>query len=357
MSEEPCRNLLLEKYPILCGYVFLALLTVPFFISELKTFVLSFLFLYLASDFLTNDLRKVLRFVPKAVLFSIMYVFVILLITILAYKVIPGIIKQLPTYMDQIQVATIKNFELLNERYDLGKYIDPQEVRATIIDATTVVIGFFVGKARAFYTMFFYVIIALVINLLYYHDTRKVDSTFLRNPESLLDYLYTFTKERVRLFYHYFKVVMGGQIIISFINTSITAAVIMVIGLPNAAILIILVFILGLLPIIGNIISNTILTATALAAAGAFEAAVCLGLLVGIHKLEYFLNSKIIGDIVKLPMAITLSALVITEIVLGPFEMIIAIPLVLFIRHEMENIRGLRSRECAAPLAEPDRAP
>lgn len=343
MESTPGRNTLLEKYPNICGYAFMILLIVPFFISEIKTFALSFLFLYLTSDFLTNDLRKHLKFVPKAILFSMMYIFVILFIILLAYMVIPNIIKQLPTYMDKIQKAVITNFSILNDRYNLAEYVDPQEVQGTIIRATTVVIGFFIGKLKAFYTTFFYFVIALVINLLYYHDTRKIDSTFLRNKESLLGFCYVFARDRIRIFYHYFKAVMGGQIIISAINTSITAVVIFLLDLPSFTLLIILVFLLGLLPIIGNIISNTILTVTALATAGAFAAAVCLGLLVGIHKLEYFLNSKIIGDIVKLPMVVTLSALVVVEIVLGAFEMIIAIPLVLYIRHEMEHIPGIRA--------------
>lgn len=351
MEGEPRRNLLLEKHPNLCGYAFILLLIIPYFTTHISTFLFSLLFLYLVSDFLTNDLRKVLRFVPKAVLFSIMYVGVILLVTILTYKAIPSIIKHLPDYVDQIQASAIEDFESLNERFNLGKYIDPQEVRATIIQAAKVVIGFLIGKLRAFYTTFIYFIIALVINLLLYHDTRKIDSVFLRKPNSLLGFLYTFTKTRVGLFYHYFKVVMGGQIIISTINTAITASVILLLDLPNATVLIVLVFLFGLLPIIGNIISNTILTASALATAGAFEAAVCLGLLVGIHKLEYFLNSKIIGDIVKLPMAVTLTALILTEIILGAFEMIIAIPLVLFIRHEMEGLAGLPPRDARGPAA------
>lgn len=341
MAETHGRNILIEKYPHICGYTFIFLLIIPYFVTELKTFLFSFLFLYLISDFITNDIRKYVKFIPKAVLFSIMYVLVIVLIIILAYMVIPNIIKQLPTYMDQIQNAAIKNYEFYNSRYNLAEYIDPQEVQATIIKASTVVIGFMVGQLKAFYTTFFYFIIALVINLLFYHDTSKIDATFLRNPESLLGFLYKFTRDRVSTFYHYFKMVMGGQLVISAINTAITALMIFMLGLPNAAVLILLVFLFGLLPIIGNLISNTILTATALATAGAFEAAMCLGLLVGIHKLEYFLNSKIIGDIVKLPMTVTLFALVIVEIVLGAFEMILAIPLVLFLRHEMEHVPGL----------------
>jgi predicted PurR-regulated permease PerM len=50
--------------------------------------------------------------------------------------------------------------------------------------------------------------------------------------------------------------------------------------------------------------------------------------LVVIHKLEYFLNSKIIGDRIKNPMWLTLIALVIGEKLMGIPGMILA-PVVL----------------------------
>jgi predicted PurR-regulated permease PerM len=67
--------------------------------------------------------------------------------------------------------------------------------------------------------------------------------------------------------------------------------------------------------------------------------------LVGIHKLEYFLNSKIIGDIVHLPMVMTLLSLIVCEVLLGLVGLILAVPLVLYLRHELEYIPGLSRNE------------
>ncbi|HUG33529.1 MAG TPA: hypothetical protein VMJ90_02075, partial [Anaerolineales bacterium] len=53
-------------------------------------------------------------------------------------------------------------------------------------------------------------------------------------------------------------------------------------------------FIVGLLPVVGNLISNTAITIISFA--HSFEIAVAsLTYLVVIHKLEYFLNARIVG--------------------------------------------------------------
>jgi len=338
---EKNKNSLLEKHPYIVGYLLLSVLIVIIFAMNLKVFALSFLFLYLISDFLTNDIRRFAPFIPKAILFSILYLIVITLITILSYKVIPDLIRQLPGLAEQLQARAITQFETANKNYNLTDYINPEEVRSAIVDAITKSFKFAAVKFSSFYKGFIYFIFALVINLVLYHNTKKIDIVFNRKPASLMNFLYCFTMARLRSFYYYFKKVMGGQFIISAINTLISSIVIIGLRMPHPILLIFTVFFCGLLPIIGNIISNTIVTITAIISIGFWAGGICLVLLVGIHKLEYFLNSKIIGDIVHLPMVITLTSLVVCDVLFGILGLILAIPLVLWIRHELENIPGV----------------
>ena len=65
--------------------------------------------------------------------------------------------------------------------------------------------------------------------------------------------------------------------------------------LPFAKTMIVITFIVGLLPVIGNLISNSIIIIVSLA----HSPQVALGslaFLVVIHKLEYFLNARIVGS-------------------------------------------------------------
>jgi predicted PurR-regulated permease PerM len=150
--------------------------------------------------------------------------------------------------------------------------------------------------------------------------------------------MYQFCAIRFKRFYCYFRKVMVGQFFISLINTLVTLIVVVAIGLPHKVTLLCIVFLCGLIPVVGNLISNTIISATALITSGIPAFIVCLVLLVGAHKLEYFLNGKIIGTIIQLPMFITLLSLLTGEAALGLFGMIIAIPFVLTLRDELSSI-------------------
>jgi len=64
--------------------------------------------------------------------------------------------------------------------------------------------------------------------------------------------------------------------------------------LPLSKTLVMVTFIVGLLPVIGNLVSNAIIVGISLSVS--FGTAVAsLAFLIIIHKLEYFLNARIIG--------------------------------------------------------------
>jgi len=98
-----------------------------------------------------------------------------------------------------------------------------------------------------------------------------------------------------------FRRVVFAQVRISALNTLFTAlyllAVLPLFGvqLPLVKSLIGLTFVAGLLPVIGNLISNTAILIVSLSYSPAAGLA-SLAFLVLIHKLEYFLNARIVGS-------------------------------------------------------------
>ena len=97
-----------------------------------------------------------------------------------------------------------------------------------------------------------------------------------------------------------FRRILLAQLPISTINTSLTALYLLIVlpafdvHLPFAKTLIAVTFIAGLLPVVGNLISNTAIFLVSLSLS--FNVAMAaLGYLVVIHKLEYFLNARIVG--------------------------------------------------------------
>jgi predicted PurR-regulated permease PerM len=106
--------------------------------------------------------------------------------------------------------------------------------------------------------------------------------------------------ERARRLGDAFRNVVFAQIRISALNTAFTAIYLLValplagVHLPYAKTLVAVTFIAGLLPVVGNLISNTVIVIVSLSQSLGIAIA-SLVFLVVIHKLEYFLNARIVG--------------------------------------------------------------
>jgi predicted PurR-regulated permease PerM len=109
---------------------------------------------------------------------------------------------------------------------------------------------------------------------------------------------------RVALLAQAFRRVVFAQIRISALNTVLTAIYLALvlpalgITLPLTKTMIAVTFFAGLLPVLGNLISNTVIVVVSLSFS-ASAAAGSLLFLVLIHKLEYFVNARIIGGQIR----------------------------------------------------------
>jgi len=142
---------------------------------------------------------------------------------------------------------------------------------------------------------------------------------------------------RFRRLYQSFVTVMGAQIIISVINTALTAIFVLAVQLPYAVVIIGVTFLCGLLPVIGNLISNTIVVAIGFTVSPKMALGALIFLVV-IHKLEYFLNSKIVGWRIHNPLWLTLLGLIVGERLLGIPGMILAPVVLNYLRLELSQI-------------------
>jgi predicted PurR-regulated permease PerM len=106
--------------------------------------------------------------------------------------------------------------------------------------------------------------------------------------------------ERVQRIAEAFRRVIFAQVRISAINAALSAIFLLVVlplagvHLPLRKSLVVLTFVVGFLPVVGNLISNTVVVIVALSHS-VYVAIACLVFLVVIHKLEYFLNAHIVG--------------------------------------------------------------
>ncbi len=257
-----------------------------------------------------------------------------------AFKALPEIAEK--TIPAMVEFAERKGIELPFSDYASLKTVTLTEVKESFAN---------VGRyAREAAFKLVLLVIGLVVALSLFLNARWGAED---DPHSSRDSLYAAVVSelvvRFGTFYQSFARVIGAQIIISAVNTGLTTVFLLWNHFPYTLVLIGLTFLCGLLPIVGNVLSNALIAGVAFTLSPRM-ALFALIFLVVIHKLEYFLNSQIIGNRIKNPMWLTLIGIVIGEKLMGVPGMILAPVVLHYIKVEASRskLRGL-TRESAEP--------
>jgi predicted PurR-regulated permease PerM len=159
-----------------------------------------------------------------------------------------------------------------------------------------------------------HLLVGLVIGLLasiHGHSADRAASPFLRA-----------WREGLQRLVRAFTGVMGAQVRIASINTALTAVYLLAIAplldtpVPLARTLVLLTFVCGLIPVLGNLVSNSAIVLASLSASPTL-ALLSLLYLIAIHKLEYFLNARIVGTRIQARTYELLAAMLLLEAVFG----------------------------------------
>ncbi|HEX2757919.1 MAG TPA: AI-2E family transporter, partial [Thermoanaerobaculia bacterium] len=108
---------------------------------------------------------------------------------------------------------------------------------------------------------------------------------------------------------------------------------------PLAGTLVALTFVCGLLPVIGNLVSNAFVVLLSFGVSP-WAALASVVFLVVIHKLEYFLNAKIVGARIGAAVWETLLAMILLDAVFGVPGLILAPVIYAWVKAELVE-RGL----------------
>lgn len=140
-----------------------------------------------------------------------------------------------------------------------------------------------------------------------------------------------------------FRRVVFAQGRIAAINTALTAAYLMLvlpalgIKLPLTNTLVAVTFVAGLLPVVGNVISNSVIVIVSLAHSPQLALA-SLAFLVAVHKLEYFLNARIVGTRIHARAWELLLAILVMEAAFGVAGAIAAPVYYAYLKQELVDL-------------------
>lgn len=154
--------------------------------------------------------------------------------------------------------------------------------------------------------------------------------------------LVLYIKERFSNFSDTFSNVIAAQAKISLINTILTSLFLFVtphlfdVHFPYAKTLICITFVLGMIPAVGNLISNSLIFLFAITVS--LNMAICTILyLIFIHKLEYYFNAKLIGMKLNTKIWELLIVMVLFETVFGITGLALAPIVYGYIKIELEK--------------------
>jgi predicted PurR-regulated permease PerM len=147
---------------------------------------------------------------------------------------------------------------------------------------------------------------------------------------------------RISRFANAFRQIIFSQVKISALNTVFTGifliAILPVFGvhLPLTKTLIAVTFLAGLLPVVGNLISNTLIFVVGLSIS-LYVAIAALVFLVVIHKVEYFLNARIVGTRIHAYAWELLAAMIFLEVAFGIAGLIAAPIYYAYLKNELSD--------------------
>jgi predicted PurR-regulated permease PerM len=141
-----------------------------------------------------------------------------------------------------------------------------------------------------------------------------------------------------------FRQIVAAQFWIAAFNTLLTALFLLLVlplwdmRLPYTPALITLTFVAGLVPIVGNLLCNAVLTLVGLSVSPT-AAVACLAFLILIHKAEYVINAKVVGQRTHMGVWELLSVMFVAEAVFGPAGLVAAPLFYAYLKKELEAAR------------------
>lgn len=191
---------------------------------------------------------------------------------------------------------------------------DPQALRQTLVELLRTHTGALSIAGREVGRGFAHVLIGMILGGLL--ALRRATARRDQGPFAIAG---TQTAERFALS---FRRVVFAQAWIALVNAFFTALYLLLVlplagvHLPLVKSMIALTLVAGLIPIVGNLISNTVIVAVSLTDS-LLVAAASLLFLIAVHKLEYFLNARIIGSQIRARAWELLLAMMVMEAAFG----------------------------------------
>jgi predicted PurR-regulated permease PerM len=130
------------------------------------------------------------------------------------------------------------------------------------------------------------------------------------------------------------------QVVVAACNTALTLPVLLFLHLPHVPALMLITFVSGLVPVVGNFLAGAVLMVLAYQAKGWMGLVVFVVVTAVLHKLEaYYLNPRLAAQHVRLPSFALTVSLVVWEHLLGFVGLFVSFPFLYVAQRIIEEQR------------------
>lgn len=308
----------------------------------LLTFIITFVFYHLVRLFQNRRREFMTAEIPDGFILAFLYAIFIMILTFSSIVLAP---KLAAFFMDLAHVFQNFNMNAVRDALDprLAEVFGNMDFNR-YIEGAGVMLASGVTKVGGFGINLF---LAMILSFLILLEKKKIRRFGERLADSRISFIYEYVVTFGGNFCVTFGKVMKVQITIALINCIISMILLGVMGFPQIASLGAMIFLLGLIPVAGVIISLVPLCIIAFNIGGLGKVVAVILMVCLIHALEaYILNPKLMSDRTELPVCLIFIILLVGEHYLGVWGLLIGVPIFIFLMSAMEvNYQGVSEKE------------
>ncbi|MFD0767593.1 AI-2E family transporter [Bacillus sp. CGMCC 1.60114] len=302
--------------------------------SMFNLILITFIFTYLMDRFQKFISRKLEHFLPinRKMIIAFLYIALVSGIVITLYKYVPVLMIQITQLVYQFNVfvrnppdnEVIRYLVSTIDHIELSKYVN-QGVNIIYSSLANV------GKVSL------QVLLSLILSLFFLLEKSRIVAFTSKFKDSKLAVFHNEIEYFGRKFARSFGKVIEAQFLIAIVNCVLSVIGLWILGFPQLLGLALMIFLLGLIPVAGVIISLFPLCVIAYNIGGIVYVVYILIMVTIIHAIEsYFLNPKFMSEKTNLPIFYTFMILIFSEHFLGVWGLIIGIPVFMFLLDVLE---------------------
>nr|WP_040924883.1 AI-2E family transporter [Saccharibacillus kuerlensis] len=268
----------------------------------------------------------------------------VLIYALLVFALGFGIYRYLPVFIFEIQQLITQVISFYNNLSTLvvpdnafTRYIMDSIKEFDIASYVQGSIDFLVHTLTDIGKLSLHLLIAFILSLFFNLEKDKVASLMSKFRYSKAAYFFTELEYFGRKFISSFGKVLEVQFMIALTNALLSLVFLWIFGFPNLIALGLMIFLLGLVPVMGVVVSLIPLCAIAFNIGGLQMILYVLIMIVVLHAFEaYILNPKFMSNKTHLPIFFTFLILLLGEHFLGVWGLIVGVPIFIFLLDILE---------------------